>query len=520
MNISKPGWRARCATARRSSNSRCAARPPTSIRATDAGCSRLAGANSASNDSIVAGITVDITERKLAALALETSETRLQLAARALPGFVYDWNCASGKILRTSGIEQMLGYQGSEISPVSRWWEDLVHPDDRALALPARVARASGADSELDSIACEYRVRHKNGNYVWIWDHCVLVRDRSGVVTRAVGSVLDITERKEAEARLAASEHRFKAALLATTGIIWTHSPEGRAVGEQTSWSAFTGQSSDELAGMGWLEAIHPDDVESTLDAWRRALASSDTLATVQRVRRHDGVYRTFSVRAVPVTGERGEIREWVGVHTDITEQRRAEEHVRESLRRLEMALDAATRGHVGLGSRHRRHDVDAPDASHHRHRARKNSTAAPSSCSRCCCRTASITRPRSAATSRRPDAVGQSELEIERPDGSRRWIQNRATAIADASGRVRRVVGTFRDVTRRKELESEREALLGAERAARSELVAANQAKDEFLATISHELRTPLNAMLGWATLAAAAKGRCRHHSRRPQGH
>ena len=100
-------------------------------------------------------------------------------------------------------------------------------------------------------------MRHKNGSYVWIWDHCVLVRDRSGVVTRAVGSVLDITERKEAEARLAASEHRFKAALLATTGIIWTHSPEGRAVGEQTSWSAFTGQSSDELAGMGWLDG-HP----------------------------------------------------------------------------------------------------------------------------------------------------------------------------------------------------------------------------------------------------------------------
>ncbi len=69
------------------------------------------------NDSVVAGITVDITERKLAAIALETSETRLQLAARALPGFVYDWNCASGKILRTSGIEQLLGFHGAAISP-------------------------------------------------------------------------------------------------------------------------------------------------------------------------------------------------------------------------------------------------------------------------------------------------------------------------------------------------------------------------------------------------------------------
>jgi CheY-like chemotaxis protein len=67
--------------------------------------------------------------------------------------------------------------------------------------------------------------------------------------------------------------------------------------------------------------------------------------------------------------------------------------------------------------------------------------------------------------------------------------------------------VGTVRDITRRKQLEAEREALLGAERAARSELVAAAQAKDEFLATISHELRTPLNAILGWATLLQRPK-------------
>ncbi len=95
-----------------------------------------------------------------------------------------------------------------------------------------------------------------------------------------------------------------------------------------------------------------------------------------------------------------------------------------------------------------------------------------------------------------------QSELQIRRPDGALRWIQNRATAICDAAGRPRHIVGTLRDVTRRKELEAEREGLLTAERAARSELVAAAQAKDEFLATISHELRTPLNAILGWTTL------------------
>ena len=65
----------------------------------------------------------------------------------------------------------------------------------------------------------------------------------------------------------------------------------------------------------------------------------------MQRVRRRDGEYRTFSVHAVPVTDERGHLVEWVGSHTDITEQREAEQRVRESVRRLELALDASSVG-------------------------------------------------------------------------------------------------------------------------------------------------------------------------------
>jgi PAS domain S-box-containing protein len=461
-------------------------------------CWRESRERAASSEWVIVGITVDITERKLAAMALETSETRLQLAARALPGFVYDWNCASGKMLRTSGIERMLGYQGAEISPVSRWWEELVHPDDRGLSPPARGARAA-ADAE--SLSCEYRVRHRSGNYVWIWDHCILVRDRGGVITRVVGTVLDITERKEAEARLAASEHRFKAALLATTGIFWSFSRDGRALGEQTSWSAFTGLDADALQDMGWLAAIHPEDVEHTREAWHRALESGDELVTVHRVRRRDGAYRTFSVHAVPVTDERGEIIEWVGSHTDITEQRAAEQRVRDSLQRLELALDAAN---IGMWD----WELDSGRMSWTRQTYLITGVAEPDFGGRAE-EFFGLMLPGDVdhAAAFRGDAaqantVRESELEIRRPDGARRWIQNRATTIRDATGEPRRIVGTLRDVTSRKELKVEREALLAAERAARSELLAAGQAKDEFLATISHELRTPLNAILGWTTL------------------
>jgi PAS domain S-box-containing protein len=450
---------------------------------------------------VVVGVTVDITERKFAILALEASETRLQLAARALPGFVYDWNWASGKLVRTSGIERLLGFEGAELSPASRWWDDLVHPEDRATARPARVARASGADSDVDSIACEYRVRHKNGGYVWIWDHCILVRNRAGEVIRVVGSVLDITERKETLARLATSEHRFKATLLATTGIIWTHDAEGRAVGEQTSWSAFTGQTNEELAGLGWMRALHPDDITTTSDAWRYAIATARDLTTVHRVRRRDGVYRTFSVHAVPVTNERGEVVEWVGSHTDITEQREAEQRVRESMQRLELALDAASVGmwdwDVSSGRMtwtRQTHLITGVSEEQFSNRAEQFfGMLEPADQDHAATFKSEVTHA---------GAVKESELEIRRPDGTRRWVQNRAAAIFDAGGRMRRIVGTLRDITRRKELEVEREGLLSAERAARVELGTAVQAKDEFLATISHELRTPLNAILGWASL------------------
>ena len=340
-----------------------------------------------SHHPIVAGVSVDISERKRAALALEASETRLQLAACALPGFVYDWNCASGKMLRTSGVEAMLGFQAAEIPPANRWWEDLIHAEDRELARPARVAQVASAGLETDTVSSEYRVRHKDGRYVWVWDHCVLVRDRAGVVVRVVGTVLDITERKETHTRLRATEQRLRDSLQRL-----------------------------ELA----MDAASIGMWDWDLDTGRMTFTRQTHLIT--------GIDETtFS-----------------GEATDFF--------------RLLLPAD------VDHGAQFLR-DIALPGV------------------------------------------VRQSELKIRRTDGTERGVQNRATAIVDDAGRMCGIVGTLRDITRRQELELEREALLAAERAARADLAAAAQAKDEFLATISHELRTPLNAILGWTTLLQRPK-------------
>ncbi|MBO3761104.1 PAS domain-containing protein [Ciceribacter sp. L1K22] len=148
---------------------------------------------------------------------------------------------------------------------------------------------------------------------------------------------IDIGERADREAELAASNSRFRAAMQAIHGVLWTNSADGRMLGDQAGWVALTGQNEEQYSGYGWANVIHPEDRAGTVEAWQRSVATKSIFVYEHRVCRHDGEWRRFAVRALPIIGPDGDILEWVGVHTDITHQRAAEE----ALRQLNETLEA-----------------------------------------------------------------------------------------------------------------------------------------------------------------------------------
>jgi len=153
----------------------------------------------------------------------------------------------------------------------------------------------------------------------WTQDDLTLVTD---TVQRCWAHI----ERTRAEAGLRESEARFRGAVQAVEGVLWTNDAEGRMRGEQPGWAALTGQGFDEYQDFGWAKAVHPDDAQASTEAWLAAVAARAPFVHEHRVRRaSDGTWRVFSIKAIPALDEDGAIREWVGVHTDVTDQRAGE---------------------------------------------------------------------------------------------------------------------------------------------------------------------------------------------------
>ncbi len=264
----------------------------------------------------------DITERQQAETALRRSEERFELAMRGATDGLWDWNLQTQEVYYSPRWCDMLGYTPEEIMEQKLdVGVNFLHPEDRKHVF-AQVNDYLTGKSSVYSI--EFRMRHKQGHYVWLLSRGVGVKNEAGQMVRIVGTHVDMTEHKQAEEALRRSDARFRSLIAATSQIVWTTAADGSVVTEQPGWSAFTGQSFEEVQH-GWLNAIHPNDQAQTAVAWLSATKERKLYEIEHRVRRYDGLYRYMRGRGVPLLDETGKLHEWVGVHEDITDRKEAE---------------------------------------------------------------------------------------------------------------------------------------------------------------------------------------------------
>ncbi|MDZ8053706.1 MAG: PAS domain-containing protein [Aulosira sp. ZfuVER01] len=156
---------------------------------------------------IVTGTANDISDRKRMEEALRYSEQRWQLAIAATNEAIWDCDMKTHQTFRSDRLFEMLGYERDELSNIRDEWSIRIHPDDCERVIAAKQAYLQ---RQVPDFNIEYRLRRKDGSYGWFYSRAKAVWDEQGNPVRLVGSIADITERKQMETALAESEAQYR----------------------------------------------------------------------------------------------------------------------------------------------------------------------------------------------------------------------------------------------------------------------------------------------------------------------
>jgi PAS domain S-box-containing protein len=290
----------------------------------------------------------EFVRRTEAERATRVSEERLRLAVEAASAVVFETDLRTKMLTSLQGVEHLLGEPVA--TPVSlTWWIERIHPDDRARQAEA-VEQMTQA---LPPAVLEYRIRHRDGHYVFVEVHARIVQEGDGRLRR-VGVVLDVSERKRAEAlarqvadRLQESEASFRMLAASIPHLVWTARADGTSDYHNQRMLELVGRSLDDMCRPGaWLDSVHPEDRAAAEIAWQEALATGTELRIDLRLQRAvDGAYLWHTVHAVPMRDPGGAVSRWFGTCTNIDERKQAEDRRRESELRLQRTFESSPLG-------------------------------------------------------------------------------------------------------------------------------------------------------------------------------
>jgi PAS domain S-box-containing protein len=271
----------------------------------------------------------DISERKHAEAKLRRSEAYLAQAQKL--SRTGSWACTanlettywSAEMFRIMGVSP--GDHPLSLDQSAKYFAPTVWARIMALFESAR-AQKTGCDGEFPMVLPD-----GSNRMIRIVGHPVL--NPAGDIVEFVGTTIDVTEQSQARAalekaldKIKRSEDRLRVIIDTIPALAWSTLADGSTEFLNQRWLDYTGLSAQGARDWDWSIAIHPEDLAISMDKWRTILASGESGEHEARMRRFDGEYRWFLIRAVPLRDELGNIVRWYGTSTDIEDRMQAEE--------------------------------------------------------------------------------------------------------------------------------------------------------------------------------------------------
>ena len=266
-------------------------------------------------------LLTDIDDLKQAEEALQSSERILRQITNVIPSNIH--------VLRTDGSvlyvnQAVLDFHGTTLEDVQKqdYRARFFHPDDTERLGTQR------SDALLRPVPFEneQRALGKDGKYHWFMIRYNPLLDEQGKVDRWYVAALDIEDRKRTEEALRKSERQFRLLVETIPALVWRSTPEGDLDYLNRRAVEYLGHTAESLAGGRWLELVHPDHRDATLQRWMHSATTGTAYEDEYQLRRADDQYRWIQSVGEPFRDTEGRIANWYGVVLDIDDRKRAEE--------------------------------------------------------------------------------------------------------------------------------------------------------------------------------------------------
>ncbi|MFN8592817.1 MAG: PAS domain S-box protein [Thermomicrobiales bacterium] len=343
------------------------------------------------------------------------------------------------------------GYGADDLSGPLDHYLDHVHPDDRDMVRRA----GERADRTGESVNIEYRLGGRGGEWCWVDQRSELIRDEVDRPVAWKGIVLDVSERRRLEASLRDSERRFRRAFAEAAIGMTLGGPDNTCLDANAAYCRLIDLPRERVIGQSFVEYTHPDDRRREAALYARLRAGEiDSYQIEKRYRRGDGGYLTGLLTVAAVRDEQGEYLYDIGQLQDITAQRDAEAALRASEAELRTIIEQ-------LPAAVYRIDQDADDYAYVSPQFTEFTGIGNDGREGRYADYCRLVHPDDQADLRQADDVAtgsgmplDEEYRILAPDGSWRWVQDRALLMRDEAGHPRSWLGVLLDVSERKRLQ------------------------------------------------------------------